>query len=461
MVRSVRIFLILVILFSPSLCLAAEAPSSNILTFTEFYRKVLAYYPKLKRESANINLAISRKMLAAASALPRLQGSSSVTFSSDPVFVFGSLLRENAFSQDNFEISKLNNPSPHTSYNLSLEGSVPIFDAFQAISRVRSAKLHIESARFEAEFTKMEAFLVASEAYLRALAIDKLLVTVVKINKDCEEDVLQIEGLSEQGLTLGADFYAAKVIYGNISQFKNKLTQEKQTAHTLMNILMGVDPFMPFEIQGELGGAFYEDKPLQGWFEEAYKYRPDLSAIDKTIQSQDIEVSREKFTSLPKVNAFGQAREDTHRLSSSGGQSYTVGVKAEIDLFDPAHASRIQASKDTLRKLQYDKEILKLTISRDVTNEFSHYKIVEENLPVIRKMLGDAKEAVRLTMPLYQEGRKSIAELLQIRNSYLNVSKEYYTLAIDSSASWTRLLFLTGQLDEARLIELAKRIIHE
>jgi outer membrane protein TolC len=73
-------------------------------------------------------------------------------------------------------------------------------------------------------------------------------------------------------------------------------------------------------------------------------------------------------------------------------------------------------------------------------------------------MLDDAREAVSLMLPLYREGRKSIADLLEIRSSYLGVAKGYYTLITDSKASWTRLLFLSGQLDEPRINDVAKKI---
>jgi len=441
--------------------IAEEAQPVKTLTFNEFYQKVLVYYPKLKQQDVNINLAIIKKVQAAAGLMPRVQGSASLTFSNDPVFVFGSLLREHSFSQDNFELSKLNEPSMHTSYNFTLAGQVPIFDAFQTISRIRSAKLGIESARFEAAFTKMEALLVASESYLRTIAIENLLSNVTEIKKACEEDISQAEELMLQGLSLGADFYQAKVIFGNVSQLENQLLQERQAAHTVMNILMGMDPFTAFEIQGNLKSSGSEDKTLQTWLDEAYKYRPDLAAVDKTIQAQGIEVYREKSSALPRVNAFSEAREDTHSLNSGGGQNFTLGLKAEVDLFDPAYGSRVRASKETLKRFELEKDSLKLSINRDLANEFSQYKISTNNLPVIEKMLEDAKEALKLMLPLYREGRKSIAELLQSRDSYLNVAREYYTLAINKDASWTRLLFLSGGLNDERMTELNKRLTNE
>ncbi|MDD5730503.1 MAG: TolC family protein [Candidatus Omnitrophica bacterium] len=436
---------------------ASEGPGeAKVLTFETFCRKAVAYYPKLKQQDASVNAAIAKKLLAVSGFLPRVQGVTSVTHGDDPVFVFGSLLRENSFTSDNFELSKLNTPSPHTTYNFSLEAQWPIFDAFQTISRVRSAKFMIDSARFDKAFTQMEAYLVSSEAYLRAEALEKLLASVSEVSLDSQEDIKQAEDLKEKGLILGADFYSAKVILGNINQLKNQLTREKQAAHILLNILMGEDPFNAFEIQSEPVRGQAGNKTLESWLEEAYKLRPDFVAMDKTILAQQAEVSRERSTALPRVDAFMEARDDTHNFRSNGGRNYIAGVKAQIDLFDPAYPERVRISREALKKLELEKVLLKDNITKDLANEFAYYMSALDNLPLFQKMLEDAKQAVDLMLPLYREGRKSIADLLQIRFSYLNSAKGYYTLATDSRSSWMRLLFLSGQLDEARMNAVLK-----
>lgn len=456
-VKFLTVAFFLAVVFFVQFSYADEPAISKPLTFKEFYKEVLAYYPKLKQQNINVNLAISRKLQAVSGFLPRVQGITSVTSGNDPVYVFGSLLRENSFTQDDFALSRLNTPSPRTNFNISLTGQMPIFDAFQTISRVRSAKLQIDSARFEESFTKMEAFLLASEAYLRALSIEKLLAAVDEVNESSKEDIKQAEDLKDKGLILGADFYASKVMYGNILQLKNQLTQEKQAAHILMNILMGRYPFEPVEIQGVFTENYRDSQQLQNWFEQAYKLRPDLAAVDKTIQSQGIEVSREKSTSLPRVDAFGQVTDDTHNFKSSG-QNFIVGVKAQMDLFDPEYSSRVRISQETLKKLESDKVILKDNIIKDLTNEYAHYRAGQDNLPVIKDMLIDARQSVDLTLPLYREGRKSIADLLEIRTSFLNVARGYYALAADIKTSWTRMLFLSGQLDEEHMDEVVSSI---
>jgi outer membrane protein TolC len=229
---------------------------------------------------------------------------------------------------------------------------------------------------------------------------------------------------------------------------KNELTQEKQVSLILLNILMGEDPLKEIKIDLSDVSIGASNMTLPEFMDAANKFRPDLLGIDKMIESQKIEVSREKSTLFPRLDLFGEARNDTNSFSEDGGQNYIVGVKAKMDFFDPSHSSRVKMSKDTLKKLEYDKDILKDSIAQGISSEFARYKSGSENLSVVDEMLNDSRQAVELMLPLYREGRKSIADLLEIRFAYLYSANEYYMLSSNLRSSLTKLLYLSGQLNQ-------------
>lgn len=451
-----KIIAVLSILFTLSCRLIADdtTSTSSTLTFADFYRKVLAYYPQLKKQDAQIELAIAHKLQAVSGFYPRLKGISSVTTSADPVFVFGSLLRQERFTEKNFQLSRLNSPEHYTDFNFTLYGELPLFNAFQTISRVRSAQLQLKSSGLDKNLISMEVLLISFASYVQALTVDKLLLYVKKIVNDSQNDLKQAEELNAKGMILGADFYSAKVMFGNIRLLENELKQQKKNSLIIMNILMGVDPLQPLNIDGNLIKDTPEIKPLNEWITDAHAKRPDLQSIKTAIKIQKEEVFREKSTILPKISAFGSINEDSHDLRS-GGENFMMGIKGEIDIFDPSYSPRITSSKRMIKKLEQDDTILKDSISKDITNEYTKYTISQVNIPVLDETLTDAQEAVNLTKPLYAEGRKSIADLIEIRYSYLTALQKYYALLSDSKNAWTRLLFLSGQLDESKMPELA------
>lgn len=439
------------LLFAPSQELVAEeiaaVPAS--ITFEKFYQKVLAYYPKLKQQGASVEIAIARKFQASAGFLPRIQGLASMTTSNDQVYVFGTLLRQRAFTQEDFSLSRLNNPSSRTNYNIGLHGEMPVFDSLQTVYKVKQAKHMVESAQYDEVFSKMEVLLIASDAYLHTIAIEKLLSVAEEACKNSEADIKQAHELKVKGMVLGADFYASKVIFGSLKTMKNELAGQKESMHALLNILMGEDPLSPIQLADALQEGSADNRSLKEWLQEAYKSRPDLHSIEETIHAQEADVSRERASFLPNISAFGDLNENTQNFNTGGG-SFAVGLKGSMDIFEPSYFARVRIAKESLRKLEYDRNIAKDSIAKDVTDEYSRFMSFQANLPVLHEMTEDSGQAVDLTRPLYQEGRKSVADLLDMRQGYIKVYQAYYAALVGSKTSQARLLFLSGQLDESK-----------
>ena len=70
------------------------------------------------------------------------------------------------------------------------------------------------------------------------------------------------------------------------------------------------------------------------------------------------------------------------------------------------------------------------------------------DLPVLKQASKDAEQASDLTAKLYQEGRKSIADLLAMRRASLTTITEFEQVLFGLEVEYAKLLFLSGQLDE-------------
>lgn len=448
--KSLPLLIALFTILSSSILQAGEVQPPEKLSFDTFCARVVKYYPQLAREGEGVEAAIARKWQAYAGFLPRIYGSASMTTSDDQVYVFGTLLRQKSFTNSDFLLSNLNDPASRTNYNMGIYGELPIFDAMQTIYKVRSSKFMLESARHNQSFARMEAVLVAADAYIHALAVRKMLEIAENVSRESENDVKQAEELKSKGMILGADYYAAKVMFGNIKSSRNELIEEKERADALLNILMGSDPLNAIELEGDIrDNGQSADKTLDVWLVDAYSLREDIRSIDSAICGRESEVSRQKSTILPRITGFGNLQENTQNFVKGGG-TFTVGLRGDIDIFDPTYPGRVKEAKAALKSLEYEKMILTDSVKRDVTEEYSKYRTIAANMPVAREMAQDSKEAVSLTVPLYREGRKSIADLLEMRQAYLYTNRTYYAILAGSGSSRAKLLFVSGSLDTAK-----------
>ncbi len=437
---------VFVFMVASSIACAGEV-KTPVLSWETFSQKVLAYYPKLKAAHSDIDMALAQQMQAKAGFWPSLDLSAGYKVSDDPVSVFGMLLRQERFTSSDFDLKRLNSPDRHQDLSAGIHVEWPLFDAMQTIHRVRGARGVLKASQADEAFTRMEAILIAQDAYLNAMTLERLSAVIDGVQKNSDEDLQKAKDLKDKGLVLGVDYYAARVMSGDFTRVKNELAHERKAMRALLNILMGEpsdqDWVLPGMIKAE--GAAAQDQ--QKLMETALVHRPDITSLEARLQASDAGLSGEKDKGLPSLGVFADAAHDTHKIVASGGTNYTVGVKAQMSLFDPARAGRVKAAQAQKDQLEHKIQLLKDSIRRDIAGEAARYAVFKDNMPVLKGMADDAQEAVLLMVPLYNEGRKSIADLLEVRRLYWQSAEGYHKALLGIWASQARLLFLTGRLN--------------
>lgn len=457
---------VLAVLFTFSPSPAFSEPSSGApelpppvtsLKFAEFYPRVLEHYPSLARQGGVVGQARAAKFGAYAALFPRVTGESSVTTTDDPVLVFGSLLREERFTQNNFALSSLNSPRHHTNFNFTLAGELPVFNAFQTIAAIRSSKHRLESEELRKEFVRMEASLVAVESYLRIVLTGDLVAIARQVEAAAREDIRQADELKQKGMIVGADFFAARVTAGAISQQIHRMEAAHKFAQACANILRGIETPAPVAAAGKIPEDIRPPRPVIDWQTEAWGTRKDLAAVKAMLRAVSADVFREKTSILPRVNAFGAVEEDSHNLTSGGGH-FLMGFKGTMDLIEPGYWPKKREAEQRYRTLEADERQLKDGIARSVAEQVLNYESLAADLPVAREAMEDARQAAQLTEGLYREGRKSIADLLEMRMAFLAATERMKDLLARIELGHANLVFLAGKLDEDELARIARRM---
>ncbi|MEI7851690.1 MAG: TolC family protein [Kiritimatiellales bacterium] len=455
---SFRLFLSIIasVTFYMGSCAGEETPGADVLSVEAFSQKVLAYYPKLKAARSGVDIALAKKMQAQAGFWPTLDLSAGYKISDDPVTVFGMLLRQERATTADFQPPRVNSPGPHEDLSAGVRIELPLFDAMQTIGRTRSAREMVKASQADEDFTKMEALLMAQDAYLNAVTLEKLSSVINEVQKNSDEDLQTAKDLKDRGMVLGADYYSSRVMFGDFTRMKNEIARQRKAMAVLLNILMGEALDKTWELAQPAGLAEAPLTEQQVLMNTAFANRPDVLSLSAWLQAAESEISREKSSSLPRVSAFGDVANSRDGLGGSGGNNYTVGVKAEMPLFDPSRAGRVSEATARKMQLEYNVQLLKDSIRRDIADEFARNVTFRDNMPVLKGMAADAEEAVSLMVPLYNEGRKSIVDLFEIRRAYLQSEQAYRKALIGMRLSDVKLLFLTGRLNEDEIRKLER-----
>lgn len=456
-------FLLTGILVFPIIANAGEgqAPAQSAalekMTFLDCYQKVLAHYPALRKRYEQLQQAKAERNLAIGDLFPRVRGVFGMETSDDPVFVFGSLLRQRSFTSQNFALSSLNNPSHRTNFHFGIEGDMLLFDSFNTISKIRSARRLVKSAELEADFTEMEAAIVTLESYLGILLARELYSVALDVKTASDKDLQQAKDLNDKGMILGADYYAAKVTAAGIERETNRIKGLLKSSRMLMNVLMGEDPELVWDAAGKFSETIQEKAELEAWLARAYQKRLDLAALDQMVDAQRIESLRQKTSFFPEFHGFGSLNKDSHDWHT-GGQNFAVGLKGTMDFFDPSYPGRVKEAGAKHRELKSERDLLRDEIARGLIQELTRYEVAAEDAPVMKAAYADAKQAADLTAKLYSEGRKSIADLLEMRRNYFETAGSLQNLLLALELEYAKLLFLSGQLTEDGIHQVSTRL---
>ncbi len=436
-----------------SVACAAPEPLS-LGTFTE---KVLAYYPALKAARSDVDIALAQKMQARAGFWPSLDLAAGYTASDDPVSVFGMLLRQERFTSADFDLKRMNTPSRHQDLSAGLYAGWPLFDAMQTIHRARAAASGVKAAQADESFARMEALLLAQDAYLNALTLARVAILVDDVWQASEQDLKKASDLKDRGMILGADYYAARAMFGEFTRMKNELERQQKAMMALLNILMGEDVDASWSLPVAVNDSGFAAQDLTGLFTLAQAHRADLAALEARLTAASTELAGARATVLPRVELFAAGVNDRNKITAGGGNNYTVGVKGVMVLADPARGGRIREAAFRKERLEHDLQRARDAVRRDIVQEVARHEALRANMSVLKGMSMDMKESVALIAPLYSEGRKSIVDLMEARGAFLQVGQAYDRALAAAWMSEARLLFLVGKLDATAMRELAER----
>lgn len=432
----------------------ADTVAPDVLAFDEFSRKVLSYYPKLKAAHSDVDVALAREMQARAGFWPSLDVSAGYKVTNDPVDVFSTLLHQERFTSSDFDLKRLNTPDRHQGFSAGVHLDMPLFDAMQTINRARAAKESVRAAVSDEAFTRMEAFVIAQDAYGNALTLQKLLAAVEEVYTSAGDDLRNAGDLKDRGMVLGADYYAARVMFGDLARMKNELARQKKAMMALLNILMGEGMDRDWVLAASLKEPVGLRRDAQAWVDSALSRREDLRALDSRLKTLGLEQDRARAGALPRFSVFADAANARNTLAADGGNDFTVGLKGSMPLFDPGRKGRVEEARAHKERLEHEIRMLKDSVRRDISGEVARQEACHDNVSVFKRMSEDAAQAVAFTAPLYNEGRRSIKDLIEARRAYLQATQAYDKAVAGLWLSQGRLLFMAGALDEEQMKQL-------
>ncbi len=430
------------------LALPAVAQQATQLTLSQAVAIALEKNPLRKAAAAEQKASLADIRAARSAFMPNVTFSEAATRGNDPVYVFGTRLRQGRFTASDFALSQLNHPAPIGNFATRFGGQWTLFDSFNSTLNFRRAKLMNEAAVQQLARVDQETLFRVIKAFYGVLLAQKQLDLAEETLKTAQAVLDRSKARVEAGTVVASDALSSQV---NVAARQQDLIRARNAvafAKAQLNTALGVPAETAFETAEALAERTLPPFPLDEAESKALKQRPDLKQIESQTSAQETGVKLAKAAFGPKVNAFGSWQLDNAAFAANGSNSWVAGAEIQIDLFSGGRKlAQLSHEKAMLERANAMKQAATDNVRLEVRQAFYDYDAARQMLDVSRASVTQAEESLRINQNRYDGGLTTITDLLRAEDAARESRTNYWDSVYRYQTSFAALELASGSLN--------------
>lgn len=445
-------FILIALLFCMtvrSLSQTQAAPYS--LSLQQAANIALEKNPLRKAAIADTKAASAGVQEAKSFLMPHVNFSELATRGDDPVYIFGSKLRQQRFTADNFAppLNKLNNPLPYGNFSTRFAGTWNLFDSFASWHGINRAKEMNAAASRQLERTDQEILFRVVQSYYGVLLASKQMEVTEQAEKTARSVMDRSQVRFDAGLVVESDLLSAKVRLAGREQELIRARNNLELARAQLNTAMGV----PAETQYQPAEALAEKNlpavSLSELEQRALTIRPDLKRVEAQQSAQELSVAIAKSSFGPRLNAFaGWQLDNPTFLAGGGGNNWLGGIELQIDLFQGgAKRAALSRERANAEKIAALKQAASDAVRLEVRQAYYDQDATRQMVEVARTAISQAQESLRINQDRYDGGLLTITDLLGAEEASRRTQADYWQAVYQFHISYANLELASGTLN--------------
>jgi outer membrane protein len=419
------------------------------LTLQQAVKIALEKNPLRKVALADTKVASADIREARSVFLPRLTFSETATRGNDPVYVFGSELRQQRFTSADFALNKLNTPTPIGNFSTRFGGTWNLFDSFANWHGMNRAKQMNDAAGHQLSRTEQEIVYRVVDAYYGVLLAAKQLEVAEQAAKTSQSIMDRSQARFDSGLVVESDLLTAKVHMAGRQQELIRARNNLDLARAQLSIAMGVPVDSLFQPAQALAERPLPVPVLEEAEKQALTLRPDLQRIhaEEAAQQQSVAIAKSAFG--PRVNAFaGWEMDNPTFVAGGGGNNWLGGVEVQFDIFQGG-AKRAELSRERAleERVTAMKQVASDAVRLEVRRAYYNLDSARQELEVARAAITHAQESLRINQDRYEGGLTTITDLLGAEEAMRSSQTDYWEAVYRFHTSYANLELASGTLN--------------
>jgi outer membrane protein TolC len=428
---------------------AVAQSSAAPLTLHNAASIALEKNPLRKAALADTKVASAGVREAQSFLMPHVTFSEQVARGNDPVYVFGSKLRQQRFTTDDFALNKLNTPLPYGNFATRFGGTWSLFDSLASWRGISRAKQMNIAAAHQLERTDQEILLRVIQSYYGVLLATKQLEVAEQSEKTARSITERSQNRYDAGLVVESDLLSAKVRLASREQDLIRARNNLELARAQLNTAMGVRVDTLYQPADALAERNLAVNPLPDLEQEAISTRPDLKRIEAQQSAQAMSVAIAKSSFGPRLNAFvGWEMDNPTFVAGGGGNNWLGGIELQIDLFQGG-AKRASLSREhaNAEKIAALKQAASDAVCLEVRQAYYDQDASRKQVDVARTAITQAQESLRINQDRYDGGLLTITDLLGAEEAARRTQTDYWQAIYQFHISFANLELASGTLN--------------
>jgi outer membrane protein len=428
---------------------ARQEAQPTSLTLQQAVRIALEKNPLRKAAIADTSAASAQVREARSLLIPHLSFSETATRGDDPVYVFGSKLRQQRFTTADFALNQLNSPLPFGNFATRFGGSWNVFDSFASWHGIDQAKQMNEAVGHQLERMDQEIIFRVVSSYYDVLLAAKELQVAEQSAKTANAIMERSQARFDSGLTVESDLLTAKVRIARRQQEVIQARNSLEVSLAQLNTAMGMPLDSPFQTTEGLTERPLPALVLAEVERQAVANRPDLKRIasEEAAQRQRVSVAKSSFG--PRVNAFaGWEMDNPTFVAGGGGNSWLGGIEVQFDIFQGG-AKRAELSRQRAleEKVVAMKQSATDAVRLEVRRAYYETDANRQQIEVARAAIAQAQQSLRINQDRYDSGLTTITDLLGAEDAARRSQTDYWEAVYHFQTSYANLELASGSLN--------------
>ena len=427
--------------------LVPAAVAQTPLSLQQAVSMALEKNPQRKMALADQRAAQAGVQEARSGLLPRVSFTESATRGNDPVYVFGTRLRQERFTVADFALNRLNTPTPIGNFSSRFSGNWNLFDSFANVKSVARAKDLQQAAGHQLERADQDTIFRVVQAYLGLLLAQKEQDVAEQSVKTAQSILDRSRARYESGVVVQSDLLSAQVRLASRQEELIRSRNNVAFAVAQLDTAMGVPADTEFQPSQTLSQGALPQAALTDLEKRALASRPDLKQIEAQQMAQEKSVSIAKSSFGPRLNAFGGWETDSATLSHVQGNNWVAGLELQVDLFQGgAKKAQLTREKALEERITAAHQAAGDQVRLEVRRAYYDFDSARQQVAVAQAAVGQAEESMRINQNRYDAGITTITDLLTIEEAMRRAQTDYWEAVYRLRTSCANLELATGTL---------------